>query len=218
MKQKIMILLTLILCFCVLSVPAQAAELPFDDIEGHWGKESILWAYQEGFVSGVSNTKFAPSARITRAEFITLVYRMAEEPEITNAEPFFTDVPETAFYFQAVQWAEENNLMHGRGYGYREFLPNSFITREEIAMVLHQYVFYEYPIKYPGNPYFSIDYPDYPEQYTDTAEISESADRAMRWAVGLFKLLSGKTPTTLNPKDAATRAEAVTFIKRFRSE
>ncbi len=215
MKQKVALLLALLLCLCTLSFPVQAQAV-FTDIEGHWGEESILWAYEKGLVNGVSPTKFAPNAPMTRAEFITLAYRMAEGPEITNTEPFFTDVPETAFYFQAVQWAEENNLMHGRGY--REFLPNSLITREEIAIVLHQYVFYEYPIKNPGAPYFSFDYPDYPEQYTDTADISEHADRAMRWAVGLFKILSGKTPTTLNPKDTATRAEAVTFIKRFRNE
>ena len=213
MKKKSISIVAIVLCLCMVSVPALAAE-PFRDVPGHWGEEAILWAYRNGLVGGVSAERFAPNAKMTRAQFITLVYRMVGEPEAAETEPFFRDVPKMAFSFRAVQWAEENNLMHGCGEG--QFGPDGFITREEIAVVLHQYLFYEYRLQHPDGPHFSLNYPDYPEQYTDTAAISESADRAMRWAVGNFKILSGKTPTTLNPKDTATRAEAVTFLQRFR--
>lgn len=91
--------------------------------------------------------------------------------------------------------------------GENDFAPDSNITREQIAVIMHRYA------KYKGYD-VSVGESTNIHSYTDFDEISEYAISAMQWAVG-SGLMKGKTETTINPKDFATRAEIAAILQRF---
>ncbi len=221
MKRKFIVLLAA-MCLILFAAPCyglaaenSAQTAPFRDVETHWAKEDIAYAYSHGIVSGVSATEFSPNSFVTRGQFIAMLYNLAGRPPVESGTASFADVPVGKYYFNAVQWASENNIIFGRTF--RQFCPDGNVTREELAEMLHRYFFYDRRVNHPDTPSVSLIYPEYPAQYTDCGAVSEFADRGMRWAVGLAGIISGKTAATLNPKDFATRAEAAAILHRFAS-
>ncbi|MBQ7075686.1 MAG: S-layer homology domain-containing protein [Clostridia bacterium] len=109
----------------------------------------------------------------------------------------------SAYYADAVLWAKQNGIVNG--ITEIEFAPNSNITREQIATIIYRYA------QYKGMDTVTM---EENLHFADADEISEYAVSAMNWAVGTG-LLKGKTTTTLNPKDNATRAEIAAILQRF---
>ncbi len=199
--------------FAAESEVQNRGDIPFRDVAVHWAEDDITYAYSHDLISGTSAQTFSPNDFITRGQFTAILYRMAGQPKTEGSVVSFTDVRAGKYYFDAVQWASENNLIFGRTFS--QFCPDDYVPREELAEILHRYFFYDQRVNHPDMPSVSLIYPDYPEKYTDTGDVSEFADRGMRWAVGLANIISGKTAATLNPKDHATRAEAVSIVHRF---
>ncbi len=170
---------------------------PFTDVPADaWYYETVRKVTVSGLFHGVTETLFAPDEPVTRGMFVTLLYRMEQEPEAKSAD--FTDVPTGAWYEKAVNWAAEQGVV----YGVSEtlFAPDEPLTREQLAAMLYRYAKAEGETDLSG--------------YEDAASVSPYALPAMKWAVA-EKLLTGKTALTLNPQEVATRAETAAILIRY---
>jgi hypothetical protein len=176
-------------------------ENPYDDIDSSWAKEAILYVTEKGLMNGTGSS-FEPNGTLNRAMLATILYRLADSPEITGENPF-TDVKADSWYGSAVIWASETGIVTGNGDG--TFSPLSSITREQIATMLYRYVTYKGEDTANSG---SLD------AFEDAASVSSWAVEAMQWA-NANGLVTGRTDTTLVPGGNATRAECATILKRF---
>jgi len=170
--------------------------------EADWFYENVKYAVENKLMNGVSETEFAPNSTLTRAMLVTILYRHAGEPATNRSIPF-ADVDMGAYYANAVSWAKQNGIVSG--VTETEFAPDSNITREQIATILFRYA------QLNGMETITL---DENLHFADSDDVSEFAVSAMNWAVGKG-LIKGKTATTLNPKDNATRAEIAAILQRF---
>ena len=184
---------------------AEKTELPFIDvIESDWFFENVKYAYENGLLKGISETKFGPQIEMTRAMLVTVLYRAEGEPSVEGSIPF-ADVDSAVYYANAVIWGQQNGII--KGYSETEFGPYDKITREQIAAIMHRYAQYKgYDVSVGENTNIL--------SYDDFDSISEYAIPSMQWAVG-SGLIKGKSESTLNPLDNATRAEIAAILQRF---
>lgn len=186
------------------AVVEKAPEKEFADVHasGHWALADIEYVYNKGLMNGTSEDTFSPDDNLTRAMLVTVLYRLAGSPAVNKSIPFL-DCATDAYYMEAVIWAEQNDIVNG--VSETEFRPNEFITREQIATIMYRYAIYK------GMEKVTL---DENLHFEDSDKISEYAVSAMNWAVG-SGLINGKTETTLNPLDTATRAETAAILHRF---
>ncbi|MCL2045041.1 MAG: S-layer homology domain-containing protein [Oscillospiraceae bacterium] len=173
----------------------------FRDVrEKDWYYQAVDYVFERGLFQGTSNIAFSPGLTMTRGMFVTVLYRMDGEPEATN-ELEFSDVQDTQlYYYNASNWASENNIV--LGYNDMTFRPNAPITREQMAAILYRYSAYrggDVTIEGLG---FML--------FPDAGDISEYAIAAMSWAVarGIINGSNGK----LLPNSPATRAQVAQII------
>lgn len=177
----------------------------FGDVtESDWYYDAIEYVFSNKLFNGITETEFAPMMEITRAMLVTVLYRYEKEPEVSGNSKFI-DVADGAYYNRAVIWAETNGIVNGISDS--EFAPDNKITREQIVTIMFRFA------KYKGID-VSVGEDTNILSYDDVASVSEYAIPAMQWAVG-SGLMKGKTESTLNPKDTATRAEVATILQRF---
>jgi len=179
--------------------------LPFFDIAGHWAEAdgSIAFVYERGLMQGTSATTFAPNATLTRAMFVTILYRMEGEPEVAFRQ-VFTDVANGQWYSEAVVWATQNGIVQGLGNG--GFAPETAVSREQIAVLLYRYAAFKgYDDTAPSFALESI--------FSDYHLVSNWAEEAMAWAV-TNRFIIGSDGKCM-PLNAATRAECAALLSRF---
>jgi len=177
--------------------------LAFSDLNVNaWYHEATDYVIENGLMNGTEKTRFAPNSNLTRAMLVTILYRNEGEPAVNRSIPF-ADVDVSAYYANAVIWAQQNGIV--KGISETEFAPNADITREQIATIIYRYA------EYKGMETVTL---EENLHFDDASEISEYAVQAINWAVGTG-LLKGRTDNTLNPRDNATRAEIATILKRF---
>ncbi len=183
----------------------KAAWNPFIDVKSEeWFHNDVKYAYENNLMVGVSGSLFEPNGSVTRAMLVTVLYRNEGEPEVESASTF-TDVESGSWYDKAVSWAQANGIVNG--YSETEFAPNEPILREQIAAIMHRYAkFKGYDVTVGENTNIL--------SYDDAFDISEYAIPSMQYAVG-SGLIKGKSESTLNPKDNATRAEIAAILHRF---
>lgn len=180
---------------------------PFVDVKrSQWFYDAIKFANQNKIFNGMSSTTFEPDTAMTRAMFVTVLYRLVGEPEV-NGESKFVDVVEGSYYEKAVIWAEQNVIV--KGISDTEFAPDVEITREQMSAIMHRFA------KYMGYD-VSVGEDTNILSYEDFAEISEYAIPSMQWAVGAG-LMKGQTDSILNPRATTTRAEVATLLQRFKN-
>ncbi len=181
--------------------PAET-EIPFKDIESSaWYFDSVKAVFEKGLMQGVTETEFAPNALLTRAMFITILYRLEGEPAAAAAS--FADVSKDAWYEKAVSWGYENKIISGMSE--TEFAPDENITREQMAAIIARYA------EFKGK---DISADADLTVYSDFDSISEYAADALKYTVS-NGIMVGKSETTLNPSDTATRAEAAAILTRI---
>jgi len=135
---------------------------------------------------------------------VTVLYRNAGEPAVNKSVPF-ADVDMSAWYANAVIWAKQNGIVNG--VNETDFAPDNNITREQIAAIMHRYAQYKgYDVSVGENTNIL--------SYDDAESVSEYAIASMQYVVG-SGLIKGKSATTLNPLDNATRAEIAAILQRF---
>lgn len=183
-----------------------AVKNPFADVNaGDWFYRDVLFSYEKGLMSGMDAAVFAPYANTTRAQIAVIFYRMEGSPAV-EGENSFTDVVRgsgTAWFYDAVTWAQQNGIMGG--YGNSSFAPNDPITREQLAAIFYRYAQYKgYDTTQGG---MAI------REFDDYESISDYAMGAMAWAVNTG-LVKGDS-NLLYPKGTATRVEIAALFHRF---
>lgn len=183
-----------------------AVKNPFADVNaGDWFYQDVLFSYEKGLMSGMDAAAFAPYANTTRAQIAVIFYRMEGSPAV-EGENSFTDVVRdsgTAWFYDAVTWAQQNGIMGG--YSNSSFAPNDPITREQLAAIFYRYAQYKgYDTTQGG---MAI------REFDDYESISDYAMSAMAWAVNTG-LVKGDS-NLLYPKGTATRAEIAALFHRF---
>ncbi len=169
-----------------------------------WYSDSAKYVLENGLMKGVTDTTFAPNENLTRAMLVTVLYRAENEPATNRSIPF-SDVDTGAYYASAVSWAKQNGIVNG--VTETEFAPNDNITREQIAAIMHRYAQYKgYDVSVGENTNIL--------SYDDFDSISEYAIASMQYACG-SGLIKGKSESTPNPLDNATRAEIAAILHRF---
>ena len=176
---------------------------PFRDVlDTDWFYEDVLFAHEEGLLTGTAKRTFSPYANTTRAMMATVLWRMDGEPG-AKADSRFTDVAGGQWYSGAVAWADENGIV--KGYGTGAFGTNDAVTREQFAAMLYRYAQYSGRVIQTGN-----DLTD----FKDAGKVSSWAQDAMLWAVH-NGIITGKPGKLLDPQGTATRAEIAAMLRRF---
>ena len=174
----------------------------FTDVPaGAWFHSAVDFVVERGLMKGVSDDRFSPGGKITRAMVVTILYRIEGEPE--PGKMTFTDVPGGKWYTDAVAWAAGNGIVEG--FDELTFGPERNITREQLSTILHRYA------EFKGmDVTMSADL----SAFTDSSLIASWALQPMRWA-NARGLINGVADTTLLPKGDATRAQAAAVFMRL---
>lgn len=173
---------------------------PFVDVkDGDWFYDAVYHCFDNGYFKGTDETHFTPGGTMTRAMFATVLYRLADEPEVTG-ESKFSDVPAGQWYTNGVIWASEKGIIEGYGNG--KFGTNDPVTREQMVTL-----FWRYSGK-PAADSASL------SAFTDADKISPWAKDAFAWAVS-EKIINGKGGGVLDPKGTGTRAEVAQIVTNY---
>ena len=177
------------------------SDLFIDIAPNAWYKDAVQYAYDNGLMTGVSATEFAPEATTTRAMIVSILARLEN---VTTAEAAgFADVDDNDWYATAVNWAAGAGVVNG--YEDNTFRSNQPITREQLAAILMNYA------QYKGQDVSARATLD---TYNDATAISSWANDVMSWAVA-EGLLTGVTNDQLQPQGNATRAQVAAILERF---
>ena len=177
---------------------------PFKDVhKNDWFYDSIKYVYINGMMKGVASDLFAPDGNITRAMFITVLYRIENEPD-TECDNSFNDVEANSYYEKAVYWGRKNGIV--KGITNTEYAPDLNITREQMAAMIYRYMTYK-------NMDLSVGENTNILSYADCSNISDYAIPAMQYAIG-SGIIKGMTDNTLEPQGISTRAQAATVFMR----
>ena len=176
--------------------------------ETEWYYAPIKSVTDKGLMTGVWNgenaDEFQPDFEISRAMFITVLYRIDSEPE-TDLDYTFEDILKDWYYEKAIAWGSANGII--AGYDEKTFAPDDKITREQMAAMLWRYA------KYKGID-VSIGEDTNILSFNDAESISEYAIPAIQWACGA-DIISGYTDNTLRPLSNTTRAQAAAVLDKI---
>lgn len=185
------------------ALAAAASALPFRDVaDGAWYENDVAYVYENKLMLGTSDVKFEPETRLTRAMYVTLIYRLhGESGKFGNS---FSDIPAGEWYSDPVGWAERSGIV--KGYEDGTFRPELSITRQELATMTARYLRFAWITL--------ADDPSAPASFADGAKIAD-------WAAEPFSemrrvgLLKGDAARRANPEDPATRAETAAMVARL---
>lgn len=176
------------------------SQLPFTDVKNSaWYQKAVDFVYNNKLMLGMTDTTFEPETKLTRAMFVTVLYRAAKG-EVKDTTLKFNDVSDDSWYKDAVLWATENKIVYG--YDENTFAPTDYITREQLAVMMYRYAKFA-GVDMNGSADIS--------GFEDAEEVSRWAVAAVKWAVSV-KLIEGMDEKTLMPKGTATRAQCAQIL------
>ncbi|MBR6096783.1 MAG: S-layer homology domain-containing protein [Oscillospiraceae bacterium] len=182
-----------------IPLAALPMELPFFDVPpGTWFFDAVRAVFEAGIMTGTGNGAFSPHTATTRAQLVTMLYRMADSPDVEPGDAF-SDVPPVAWYAKPVAWAVGEGLV--LGYADGSFGPTDALTRQQLAAILWRYA-------------LCPDSAGALEQFADVAEADGSAVDGLRWCVERG-IVTGRGEGLLDPRSGCTRAEAAAMLSRF---
>ena len=167
---------------------------------GYWFHDAVYEAFDKGLVKGTSADHFSPVDNLTRGMFVTVLYRMENEPDAEGVT--FDDVENEAYYADAVRWANANGVV--LGVTDELFAPNINITREQISAIIYRYA------KFKGMDEFERE----ELTYNDAEDIEEYAVEAVEFCKAKGIMIGDKADN-FKPKDNATRAEMAMVLVRL---
>ena len=110
---------------------------PFVDVPaGSFYYKPVLWAVENGITMGVDPTHFGPNMLCNRAQVVTFLWRIMEQPAPGLTEHPFTDVDAGSFYEKPVLWALENGITTGATA--TTFNPVGQCLRAQVVTFLHR--------------------------------------------------------------------------------
>jgi len=180
-------------------------DTPFQDVTTtDWFHGAVQYVLDNKIMNGTSATTFDPQGGLTRAMVATILYRLADSPEVTEPSAF-TDVPADQWYTDAVAWAAENGIV--TGYPDGTFNPMASISRAELATMLYRFcgvVMDVVPVGYvPGDL-----------TYTDASSVADWALTGVAFCTE-NGLMNGVGNNTFAPADTSTRAQGATVMQRL---
>ena len=187
----------------VTFLQGEAPDLPFSDVtESDWFYDAVTYAYENGLMDGVGAGLFAPNSETTRAQLVTILYRLSGQPA-PSGDSGFSDVETGTWYTDAVAWAAQNGIVNG--VSDTQFVPGDDITREQLAVILYRYATYQgYDVSQRADL----------SGFVDAGTISTYAQEALSWA-NAQGLVLGFEDDSLRPQGTATRAQIAAVLMRF---
>ncbi len=179
----------------------------FTDVTKNWAYPGIQYCVTHGIMGGMGNGTFAPTGTTTRAQIVQILYNLEGTPAVSGTTPF-TDLTAN-WYRPAILWAYQNNVVAGTSP--TTFDPDQPVTREQIAVILTQYMFHVLKMERTWTPADLSTFPD-------GAQVSSWAKEAMQDAVALGLINGTKAPDGLvyiDPQGSATRQQVATILMNF---
>ena len=206
MKRTLSLFLSILFIIYLLPVSASAFTVFTDTVKGSWYQESLDYCYDHGYMKGTAENKFSPQGKLTRAMTVQLFYSI-NDLDKPDAKDSFTDVKQSYWFYDAVEWAYAEGIVSGTGNG--KFSPNSDVTRQDFYVILYNYsqLFSHYDQAEIDDNYL---------YFNDNDSIADYALEAMNWAA-YHGFLSGYKDGSVRPYSTMTRAEITSVIKRFDS-
>ncbi len=173
--------------------------------EDNWAYDGIAFCLDTGLMQGMGNGLFQPNGTTTRAQLVTILWRMCDQPKATKKLPF-TDCG-ISWADPAIAWASENCIVSGLGQG--KFGPNMPITREQLVTIFYRFCKEFLELDVSSSQSISA--------FPDAKSVSSWAKDAMQWGTAV-KLISGVASpngTLLQPNGNATRAQIARIILNF---
>lgn len=178
----------------------------FTDIDKSGYKSGIINAYDAGIIGGFGDGTFRPNKDVTRAEFITMIWKLVGRPTAENTELTFADAASISDnYKMAVAWGVENGII--MGWSDNTFRGNNPITRAQMATFVYRFC-------------CLIEDNDAPDELKVPVgfEDQDSIDAAYAEAVNVManmKLINGFEDGTFRPNATANRGQAATILYRL---
>ena len=179
----------------------------FTDVTKNWAYPGIQYCVTHGIMGGMGDGTFAPTGTTTRAQIVQILYNLEGTPAVSGTTPF-TDLTAN-WYKPAILWAYQNNVVAGTSP--TTFAPDQPVTREQIAVILTQYMFHVLKMNRTWTPADLSTFPD-------GAQVSGWAKEAMRDAVALGLINGTKAPdglVYLDPQGSAARQQVATILMNF---
>ena len=206
MKRTLIISVLLVLA---LLLPLGAFAAPMEDVSpDDWFYGYVADGLRFGLIEGVGGGRFEPNRSVTRAEFITMLGRLHEYGNETIGTP-----GEGPFYERYLDWAVELGIIHGNEHG--DLMPQAFITREQMAVIVARYIGAFGLLVRPIDPDMPRIPP--PEPVADHRDISEWAQGGT-FTLRYIEIMRGiriDTVLYFKPQAHASRAEALTVLVRL---
>ncbi|MDK2868608.1 MAG: hypothetical protein PWP38_2923, partial [Clostridiales bacterium] len=175
-------------------------DVNFTDLTSvEWARNAIEYIAAKGITGGTSATTFSPNAQITRAEFLTMLMKIAQLNGDVSALPF-TDVQASEWYAESVAAAFENDITAGTST--TTFSPNAPITRQDMAVMVAKVMLADGYM--PGVPADAA-------EFNDLAQIQNYAVQSVALA-SREGIMNGTDLGNFNPTSNATRAEAAAML------
>lgn len=187
-------------CFYPLSVSER-----FSDVSAKaWYTDAITETVENKFMNGMSDSKFSPSSPLTRAQFVMILANI-ENADLSgySDRQSFGDVPKSRWYHGAVEWAKESGVTSGVSDS--RFAPEDKVTRQQMARFLCTYAELK-GIALPEGANL--------DRFTDAGKVADWARDSVEKVVAAG-IINGMTPTTLDPRGNATRAQVAVMINSF---
>ena len=191
------------------SIPVVSVDVTqmFTDVEKNWAYPGIQYCVTHGIMGGMGDGTFAPTGTTTRAQIVQILYNLEGTPAVSGTTPF-TDLTAN-WYKPAILWAYQNNVVAGTSP--ITFAPDQPVTREQIAVILTQYMFHVLKMERTWTPADLSKFPD-------GANVSSWAKEAMQDAVALG-LINGTKASDgvvyLDPQGSAARQQVATILMNF---
>ena len=179
----------------------------FTDVTKNWAYPGIQYCVTHGIMGGMGDGTFAPTGTTTRAQIVQILYNLEGTPAVSGTTPF-TDLTAN-WYKPAILWAYQNNVVAGTSP--TTFAPDQPVTREQIAVILTQYMFHVLKMERTWTPADLSTFPD-------GAQVSGWAKEAMQDAVALGLINGTKAPdgkVYLDPQGSAARQQVATILMNF---
>lgn len=179
----------------------------FTDVTKNWAYPGIQYCVTHGIMGGMGNGTFAPTGTTTRAQIVQILYNLEGTPAVSGTTPF-TDLTAN-WYKPAILWAYQNNVVAGTSP--TTFDPEGPVTREQIAVILTEYM---YNVLKMNRTWTPADLSTFP----DGANVSSWAKEAMQDAVALGLINGTKAPdglVYLDPQGSAARQQVATILMNF---
>lgn len=202
-----MISMFLIFALLVGCIPTVSASDRYTDVpQGKWYAQCADYCAENGILIGTAKDTFAPNATMTRAMFVTALYRLAGSPKLNRdgevIRDDYYDTKKGSYYQIPLTWASQFFIVDGTGNG--NFSPDSPITREQIACIIMRY------LHNTGFDFTEDTYTLYPDFDTVSAYAKDSVEELCSTG-----LMIGDKNHLFRPKDNITRAEAAMVLMRL---